>query len=100
MASIFQPPKAAAAPKIHHLPSTSSFIAAFEYDETNLTLSTWMRNGSLYQAKFFLPADWDNLKTSQNHSKHWANNVKGKHATTRVIFRQSPTALLKRRQSK
>ncbi len=74
----------------------SSFIAEFEYDESNLTLTTHLKNGAVYQSKFFLPSEWTELQTSQNHSKHWADNIRGKKASVRVIVKKAPNSEIKK----
>jgi hypothetical protein len=79
------------------MPAQSSFIAEFEYDQANLTLTTHLKSGAIYQHKFFLPADWTNLQTSQNHSKHWADNIKGKHASVRVKTVKTPRSEIHRK---
>lgn len=73
----------------------SSFIGAFEYDQNNLTLTTWMKSGAVYQHKFVLPSEWTALQTSQNHSKHWANAIKGKKLSVTVKSAKSPNAGIK-----
>ena len=70
--------------QIETLPAKSSWISAFEYDQTNLRLTVHMKKGGIYQHLFFLPAAWEQLKTSQNHSKHYADNIKGKFSSIRV----------------
>jgi hypothetical protein len=97
MASINSPVAPAATPGIVTMPAMSSFIAAFEYDQNNLTLVSHFKSGAIYEAKFFLPMEWTDLQTSQNHSKHWANNVKGKHLTVKVKSAKSPKSEIKRR---
>lgn len=98
MAAINTPAAPAAMPGLVTMPAMSSFIAAFEYDQANLTLTAHMKDGSIYQSKFFPPRNWTDLQTSQNHSKHWANNVKGKHLTVRVKSAKSPKSEIKRRK--
>jgi hypothetical protein len=91
-------PTAPVSPGIATMPAMSSFIAAFEFDTANLTLTTHMKSGAIYQSKFFLPMNWTDLQTSQNHSKHWANNIKGKHMTVKVKSAKSPKSEIKRRK--
>ena len=73
----------------------SSFIAEFEYDEANLTLTTTMKNGQVYQYKFVTPGEFTNLQTAKNPSKHWADNIRGKKASVRVITKKSPNSEIK-----
>lgn len=82
--------------KIVTLPVQSSFIAAMDYDPTNLALTTHMKNGAIYQHKFVLPSDWEDLKAAQNHSKFWSDNIRGKKASVRIKSAKSPR--VKRRQ--
>jgi hypothetical protein len=91
-------PTAPVAPGIVTMPAMSNFIAAFEYDLNNLTLTTHLKSGAIYQAKYFLAMEWTDLQTSQNHSKHWANNIKGKHLTVKVKSAKSPKSEIKRRK--
>ncbi|MDE2099543.1 MAG: KTSC domain-containing protein [Patescibacteria group bacterium] len=99
MAFLYQPTLLHASTQaIQSFPPKSSFISLFEYDIQNLTLTTHLKSGAVYQHKFFLPVEWDNLKTAQNHSKHWANNICGKHASVRVITRRSPRSELKHKE--
>lgn len=91
-------PTVPVAPGIVTMPAMSSFIAAFEFDQANLTLTVHMKDSSIYQSKFFLPINWTDLQTSQNHSKHWANNIKGKHLTVKVKSAKSPKSEIKHRR--
>ncbi len=77
---------------------TSSFISLLEYDESNLTLTTHLSNGAIYQHHFVLPVEFDALKTSQNHGKYWSNNIKGKTLGTKVKGIKAPNAARKFRQ--
>jgi hypothetical protein len=98
MASIAQLVESkAATTQIQTFVPRSSFLALLEYDQNNLTLTSHLLNGSIYQAKFFLPTDWEALKTSQNHGKHWANNVKGKKLSVRIKSAKAPKSEIKRR---
>lgn len=90
MASVNNPTAQPPAVGIVTMPANSSFIAAFEYDQQNLTLTTHLKSGAIYQAKFVLPLDWTALQTSQNHGKHWANNIKGKKLSVRVKSAKAP----------
>lgn len=91
-------PTTPVAPGIVTMPAMSSFIAAFEFDQANLTLVSHFKSGAIYESKFFLPINWTDLQTSQNHSKHWANNIKGKHLTVKVKSAKSPKSEIKRRK--
>lgn len=82
--------------KMDTMPVQSSFIAALEYDPTNLSLTTHMKNGSIYQHKFVLPGDWEDLQEAQDPSKHWSDNIRGKKASVRIKSAKSPR--VKRRQ--
>jgi hypothetical protein len=77
------------------MPAQSSFIAEFEYDETNLTLTTHLKNGAVYQHKFVLPSEFIALQTSKNQSKHWSDNIRGKKASVTVIAKKSPRSEIK-----
>ena len=83
---------------IQSMPAMSSFIALFEYDQQNLTLTTHFKSGAIYQSKFVLPADWTALQTSQNHGKHWSNNISRKKASVRVKTAKAPKSELKNRR--
>lgn len=96
MASI-NAPATVAAPQIQTMPANSSFIAAFEYDQANLTLTTHLKNGAIYQHKFVVPLDWLALQTSQNHSKHWSDNIRGKKASVRVKVAKAPRADIRKK---
>lgn len=73
----------------------SSFIAALEYDQNNLTLTTHMKSGAIYQHKFVLPSDWLNLQTSQNHSSTWSRAVKGKKMSVRLKSAKAPNSAIR-----
>jgi hypothetical protein len=96
MASI-NAPATVAAPQIQTMPANSSFIAAFEYDQANLTLTTHLKNGAIYQHKFVVPLDWLALQTSQNHSKHWSDNIRGKKASVRVKVAKAPRSDIRKK---
>src|ERR1035437_6469859 len=102
MASVNQPAGASkSTPAIETMPAiNSSFIAAFSYDAANLTLTTHLQSGAIYQAKFVLPSEWTALQTSQNHSKHWANHIKGKKLSVTVKSAKSPNSAIKTGRSK
>ncbi|MDE2020353.1 MAG: KTSC domain-containing protein [Patescibacteria group bacterium] len=73
----------------------SSFISLLEYDQNNLTLTTHMLSGAIYQHKFFVPLEWDALKTSQDHGSYWSRAVRGKKLAVRLKASKSPRANLK-----
>ena len=75
----------------------STFISMLEYDQTNLTMTSWMSNGSVYQHKFIMPLDWDALKTAQNHGKHWSKNIRGKKLSVKVKSAKAPKAEMRRK---
>ena len=55
----------------------SSFLALIEYDPANLRMTSWLKSGAIYQHTFCTPLDFEALKTSQNHGRHWSKNIKG-----------------------
>ncbi len=75
---------------LEKIPSQSSFIAAFEYDEANSTLTTFMKNGAIYQHKDVDPLEWGQLKTAKNDGKHWSKNIKGQKLSVRVKAFKTP----------
>ena len=81
--SVQQAPLETFAPK-------SSFMGAWEYDVTNLTLTTHMMKGGIYQHKFVTPGEWEALKTSQNHSSAWSQTIRGKKASVIVKSAKAP----------
>ena len=95
MASVAGAPTAPAAQGIQKLGSNSSFIAAFEYDPANLTLTTFLKDNSIYQHKFVVPGDWTALQTAQSHGKHWATHIKGKKVGVRIKSAKAPMAGVK-----
>ena len=102
MASINQPAGGSqSTPALQTMPSVnSSFIALFEYDTANLTLTTHLRSGAIYQHKFVLPSEWTALQTSQNHSKHWANAIRGKKLSVTVKSAKAPRSEIKKKGRK
>lgn len=96
MASVSALP-APAAPAIQTFVPQSSFLALLEYDQANLTLTSHLKSGAVYQHKFVIPADWAALQTSQNHGKHWSSNIKGKKLSVKIKTVRAPKAELKRR---
>lgn len=96
MASIAGPMPGTKATPIEKVPAAaSSFIASFEYDEANLTLTTYLKSGAIYQHKFVMKLEWDQLKTAKSHSKFWSQQIKGKKASVRVKSFKSPNAGIK-----
>jgi hypothetical protein len=87
-------------PAIQTMASQSSFISLMEYDQANLTLTTHLKSGAVYQHKFVLPSEWQALQTSQNHSKHWAANIKGKKLSVTVKSAKSPKSAIKKQGRK
>lgn len=99
MAYVATPPNAAATTAgIQTVPANSSWIAAFEYDAANLTLTTHLKDGAIYQHKMFLPVNWEDLKTAPNHSKHWSDQIRGKHASVRIRADKAPKSELKHKR--
>ena len=97
MASINSNAMASQTQAIQMLPASSSFIAAFEYDPTQMRLTTHLKDGAIYQHTFVTGLDWQALQTSQNHSKHWADNIKGKKLSIRVKSAKAPRSEIKRK---
>lgn len=75
---------AQAAPGLQTMVAKSSWISLFEYDPTNFRLTTHLKNGSIYQHAFVLPGEWTALQTSQHHSSHFSNFIKGKKAAIHI----------------
>lgn len=88
-------PGAGSNPQIEKVASQSSWIAAFEYDAANLTLTTIFKSGAIYQHKFVVPSEWMNLKAAQSHSKHWADHIRGKKASVTVKSAKAPNSAIK-----
>lgn len=82
-------------PALVTVPAKSSWIAAFEYDAANLTLTTHLKSGAIYQHKFVTPLDWQTLQASQNHAKHWADSIKGKKICVRIKSAKAPKGDIK-----
>lgn len=97
MASVSQPTMPQTQGLTSFVPE-SSWIVAFEYDPQNLRLTTHLKSGAIYQHTFVLPAEYEALKTSQNHGKHWSNNIKGKHASVHVKKAKAPLSEVKHRR--
>ena len=83
------------APQIEKIASQSSWIAAFEYDAQNLTLTTILKSGAIYQHKFVVGSEWTALKSAQSHSKHWADHIRGKKVSVTVKSAKSPNGGIK-----
>lgn len=83
---------------IEKIPSQSSFIAELEYNSAMMLLTTTLKNGSIYQHFFVLQPEWNALKTSQNHGRHWATQIKGKHLSMTVKANKSPVGKLRHPQ--
>lgn len=97
MASVnsnFVPPEAQQG--IQKMPAQSSWIAEFEYDPQSLRLTTYLRDGSIYQHTFVTKLDWEALKTSKNHSQHWAKGIKGQKLGIRIKSAKSPNSKARR----
>jgi predicted nucleic acid-binding Zn ribbon protein len=82
-------------PVLKKMPAQSSFIAQFEYDEANLTLTTHLKSGAVYQHKFVVPSEFVALQTARNQSKHWADNIRGKKQSVCVVVKKAPRSELK-----
>ena len=81
--------------QIEKIAAQSSWIASFEYDAPNLTLTTHLKSGAIYQHKFVVGSEWDQLKTAQSHSKHWADHIRAKKASVTVKSAKSPNGQIK-----
>lgn len=95
MASVAGQPGSGSNPAIEKVASQSSWIASFEYDPANLTLTTHLKSGAIYQHKFVVPSEWTALKTAQSHSKHWADHIRGKKVSVTVKSAKSPNGQIK-----
>lgn len=82
-------------PGLQKVAAQSSWIAAFEYDEANLTLTTILKSGAIYQHKFVVPSDWTALQIAKSHSKHWADNIRGKKQSVTVKSSKMPNSEIK-----
>lgn len=67
-----------------------------EYDGDNLTLTTFLKNNSIYQHKMVTPMEFEALKTATNIGKHWSNNITGKKTSVKVKTVKSPKADIKK----
>ena len=95
MASVAGSGQPQSTPAIQKMAAQSSWIAAFEYDQANMTLTTHLKSGAVYQHKFVLPSEWTALQTAQNHSKHWADRIRGKKLSVIVKSAKSPNGAIK-----
>lgn len=95
MASVAQPRTYRQQAALETFSPKSSFLAALEYDVTNLTLTTHMLKGGIYQHKFVTPGDWSALQVSQNHGQAWSKIIKGKKASVIVKSAKAPKSELK-----
>ena len=75
---------------IETIPARSSWIAEFEYDATNLRLTTHLKDGSIHQHTFVTAGDWINLKTAKSHGGFFSNNILGKKQGIRVKSAKKP----------
>ena len=98
MANVNAPIAPAAAIAIQSFVPQSSFLALLEYDQNNLTLTSHLKSGAIYQHRFVLPLEFTALQTAQNHGKHWANNIKGKKISVTVKKIKAPNSERKRRK--
>jgi hypothetical protein len=73
----------------------SSFIAVLEYDEQNLTLTTHMKNGAIYQAKNVDPDEWEELQAAPNASSYWSNNIRGAKESVKLKVVRAPNSGIK-----
>ncbi len=98
MASIagvkFPSPRRSSKPLVK-IGAKSSFIAEFEYDEHNATLTTHMKNGAIYQHKQVDPDDWEGLKTAKSQGKYWSDFIRGQKASVRVKVQKAPNSEVK-----
>jgi aromatic ring hydroxylase len=90
MASVHGMGAKPAAPGIVKMAAQSSFIAAFEYDQASLTLTTHLKNGAIYQHKFVVPSEFEQLRTSKSQSRHWSDAIRGKKQSVRVKVSKAP----------
>lgn len=73
----------------------SSFIALLEYDQQNLTLTTHLKNGAIYQHKSVSPMDWAGLQAAQNSGSHWSKFIKGQKTSVKVKKIKAPNSGIK-----
>lgn len=82
-------------PGLQKVAADSSWIAAFEYDEANMTLTTILKSGAIYQHKDFHPAEWMQLQTAKSQSKHWSSAIKGLKPSVTVKSAKMPNSAIK-----
>jgi hypothetical protein len=75
----------------------SSFIALLEYDQQNLTLTTHLKSGAIYQHKMVTPMDWTAMQAAQNHGSFWSRMIKGKKTSVKVKKVRAPNSGIKSR---
>ena len=85
-----------AAPQIVSFSPKSSFLALLEYDQSNLRLTSWLKDGSVYQHTFVTPLDWEGLKQSQNHGSHWSKNISGKKLSVHIKSAKKPRSEIRK----
>lgn len=73
----------------------SSFISMLEYDQQNLTLTTHMKNGAIYQHKMVTPMDWEALQHAQNVGRHWSGMIRGQKAAVKIKRVKAPNSGIK-----
>lgn len=96
MASITPPSgPSRSTPAIERVAAQSSWIASFEYDAANETLTTFLKSGAIYQHKEVDPAEWIDLQTAKSHSKNWADRIRGKKPSVSVKSAKSPNSEIK-----
>lgn len=88
----------ALAPKPLKTPASSSWIASFDYDPANLTLTTTLKSGAIYQHKMVTPIEYDELISAKSQAQFWTANIKGKKASAIVKPAKAPNAAVKGRK--
>jgi hypothetical protein len=76
---------------------SSTFLSLLEYDAQNMTLTSYLKSGAIYQHKMFFPLEWVKLQTTQNHGKEWASSTKGK-ISVRVKKAKAPRSEMKHKR--
>ncbi len=87
--------RASATPALQTFAPQASFIALYEYDQANATLTTHLKSGAIYQHKMVFPLEWDQLKTAKNHASFWSRSISGNKISVRVKSAKSPRAGMK-----
>jgi hypothetical protein len=91
MATINQTNKTSqSASPLQSFQATSSWIEAFEYDQTNFRLTVHLKNGASYQYVMVFPIIWTQLQTAKDHSKHYNEQIKGKFTSIKIKHAKSP----------